>query len=87
MAIMGGIFGVVQIGVTAGATETGDPSDAGLMYTALGAGSAAASIAHAWVPSRIPLRTRYRFSALGLLTATTLLPLGGTGLHPRKCRS
>ncbi|MEU1400358.1 hypothetical protein ABZ403_30400 [Micromonospora zamorensis] len=80
MAIMGAIFGAVQVGVTAHATAADNPSAGGLLYAALGAGSAIAGIAYAWIPSRVALRTRYRLFALGLLVAMILLPAGGTRL-------
>ncbi|MFG1651499.1 MFS transporter [Micromonospora sp. NPDC049275] len=80
MAIMGAIFGTVQVGVTAHATAANNPSTGGLLYAALGAGSAIAGIAYAWIPSRVALRTRYRLFAFGLLIAMTLLPAGGTRL-------
>ncbi|TDC37214.1 MFS transporter [Micromonospora sp. 15K316] len=78
MAVMGAIFGTVQVGVTAHATAVDNASVGGLLYAALGAGSAIASIAYAWIPSRMPLRTRYRLFALGLLIAMILLPASGT---------
>ncbi|MFG3558413.1 hypothetical protein ACGGAQ_28960 [Micromonospora sp. NPDC047557] len=80
MAIMGAIFGTVQVGVTAHATAADNPSTGGLLYAALGAGSAIAGIAYAWIPSHVALRTRYRLFAFGLLVAMTLLPAGGTRL-------
>ncbi|MCF0091312.1 MFS transporter [Micromonospora sp. MH99] len=80
MAIMGAIFGTVQVGVTAYATTADNPSAGGLLYAALGAGSAVAGIAYAWIPSRVTLRTRYRLFALGLVIAMSLLPAGGAQL-------
>ncbi|MBM0231552.1 hypothetical protein JNW91_06555 [Micromonospora sp. STR1_7] len=76
MAIMGGIFGAVQVGVTAYAMAAGRPSAAGLLYAALGLGGAVAGIAYAWIPARVSLRTRHRTFNLGLLIATALLPVG-----------
>ncbi|MET8043725.1 MFS transporter [Micromonospora sp. NPDC005215] len=80
MAIMGAIFGTIQVGVTAHATAADNPAAGGMLYAALGAGSALAGIAYAWLPPRVPLRTRYRLSALGLLIAMILLPAGGVRL-------
>ncbi|MER7586438.1 MFS transporter [Micromonospora sp. NPDC127501] len=80
MAIMGAIFGTVQVGVTAHATAADNPSAGGLLYAALGAGSAIAGIAYAWIPSRVALRTRCRLFALGLLIAMILLSDGGARL-------
>ncbi|MEU8180766.1 MFS transporter [Micromonospora sp. NPDC049047] len=77
MAIMGAVFGSVQVGVTAYATAADNPAAGGMLYAALGVGSAVAGIGYAWLPPRVPLRTRYRLSALGLLIAMILLPAGG----------
>ncbi|MEW2382397.1 MFS transporter [Micromonospora sp. NPDC047707] len=80
MAVIGALFGTVQVGVTAYATAADNPSAGGLTYAALGAGSAAAGIAYAWIPARISMRTRYRISAATLLIAMLSLPAAGTSL-------
>lgn len=80
MAIMGAVFGAVQVGVTAHANAVDNPAAGGLLYAALGAGSAIAGIAYAWLPPRVSLRTRYRLFAFGLLIAMILLPAGGARL-------
>lgn len=73
MAGIGVIFGAAQTGVTAFAEESGIPSAAGLIYAALGVGSAVAGLATAWLPARWNSLTRYTGSAIALV-------LGGVAL-------
>jgi predicted MFS family arabinose efflux permease len=78
MALMGGIFGALQAGVTAYAEGAGTPGAAGWLYAELGLGSAVAGLAYAWLPRRLDVAARYRaFSvclALGM-AGMLLLPL------------
>lgn len=76
MALMGMIFGVLQTGITAYATETGEPGMAGLLYAGLGLGSTAAGLAYVTLPQRFRLAQRYlTFTAL-LFVGMVILVLG-----------
>lgn len=77
MALLGAIFGVLQVAVTAYA---GDPGSAGLLYAGLGAGSALAGLACGWLPARFGAVARYRTFAAGLLAGMTLIAFGETML-------
>jgi MFS family permease len=73
MAGIGVIFGAAQTGVTAFAEESGIPSAAGLIYAALGVGSAVAGLATAWLPARWNSLTRYTGSAIALVLGCVAL--------------
>ncbi len=80
MSGIGIVFGATQTGVTAFAEELGMPSAAGLIYAALGVGSAVAGLATAWLPARWTSLTRYGFSALALATGALALVLAPSTL-------
>lgn len=78
MALMGGIFGALQAGVTAYAGRAGTPGAAGWLYAELGLGSAVAGLAYAWLPQRLDVAARYRAFSVCLavgMAAMLLLPL------------
>jgi MFS family permease len=79
MLAIGVLFGATQTGVAAYAERAGTPGAAGLVYAVLGIGSAVAGLATAWIPARIPLRTRHVASSIALAVgAVTLVPLSST---------
>lgn len=80
MAAMGTIFGALQTAVAAYSRALDLPSMAGLLYAELGAGSALAGLAYAWLPQRFSLNSRYIAFAIALLLAMLLLAFGGLPL-------
>ncbi|WP_163505481.1 MFS transporter [Fodinicola acaciae] len=68
MVMIGGVFGAIQVGVTAA-----DPLAAGLLYAELGAGSALAGLACAWLPARFGLVWRHRVFAVALAAGCVAL--------------
>ncbi|WP_407343891.1 MFS transporter [Pengzhenrongella phosphoraccumulans] len=81
MAAMGVFFGGMQAAVTAFATEAGRPGLAGLLYAAMGVGSAATALAVVALPDRIDHRRRWVGSAIGM-TAASAATLVVTGIGP-----
>ena len=71
--IVGTIFGSVQAGTTALATEAGEPGLAGLLHAVLGIGSVVAGLAIVVLPDRFRLADRLPVFAGGLAVLT--LPL------------
>jgi MFS family permease len=80
MIAMGSIFGALQTAVAAYAGSLDRPGTAGLLYAELGAGSALAGLACAWLPQRFTLKSRYLTFAMVLLLAMSLLAFGGAPL-------
>lgn len=76
MAIMGAIFGILHIAVTAYAAETRLPGGAGLLYAGLEVGSAAAGLVYAALPQRFSLPMRYLTFAALLVVGMGFLVLG-----------
>ena len=70
MVAVGAIFGSIQVTVTA-YTGTG----AGLLYACLGAGSAAAGVAYAWLPRSFRLDTRQLVFSVTLVLGMAFLAL------------
>ncbi|MDH6114035.1 putative MFS family arabinose efflux permease [Kitasatospora sp. MAP12-15] len=80
MALLGVVFGSLQVGVTATTTHLGHPGAAGLLYGLIGLTSSFAGVAVATVPARFDLPGRLR-AGTGLLFAASLLaPLIGSSL-------
>src|SRR5699024_4404272 len=71
--IVGTIFGSVQAGTTALATEAGEPGLAGLLHAVLGVGSVVAGLTIVILPERFRLADRLPVFAGGLAVLT--LPL------------
>lgn len=78
MVAMGVFFGGMQAAVTAFATDAGRPGLAGLLYAAMGVGSAATALAVVALPDRIDHRRRWVWSAAAMTvaSASTLLVTG-----------
>ncbi|WP_413450415.1 MFS transporter [Georgenia phoenicis] len=78
--IVGTIFGSVQAGTTAMATEAGEPGLAGLLHAVLGIGSVVAGLAIVVLPARFRLADRLPVFAGGLAVLTVpLLVVGSLG--------
>src|SRR5262249_30411689 len=76
MAAIGVVFGATQTGITSLAASVGRPGAAGLVYAALGLGSATAGFATAWLPSRFKLGRRVGVFALVMAVGSlALLPV------------
>lgn len=76
MAAIGVVFGATQTGITSLAASVGRPGIAGLVYAALGLGSATAGLATAWLPSRFTLYRRVGLFALVMAVGSlALLPV------------
>jgi MFS family permease len=71
--IIGTVFGSVQTGTTALATEAGVPGAAGLLHALLGVGSVLAGLAVTLVPERISHEARLVAFALGLMVLSAPL--------------
>ena len=69
MLLLGVVLGGAQTGVSALARTIGQPGAGGLIYAALGLGSASAGIGTAWLPRRLGYLTRYTGSAVALAVA------------------
>jgi MFS family permease len=82
MSVVGVVFGAVQAGVTGYATARGSVGQAGPLYALLAVGNAAAGLACARMPQRIPLVRRYLVFAVGLAAGTALLVVAAEGLLP-----
>ena len=82
MGVVGVVFGAVQAGTTAHATERGHPALVGPLYALLALGNASAGLACARMPRRISLARRYLVFALGLQAGTALVAAGAAGLLP-----
>ncbi len=80
MALLGVVFGSIQVGVTATTGQLGHPGAAGLVYAVMGGVSACSGIAMAALPARWDLPGRLRAGTLLLLGACLLLPLVGATL-------
>ncbi|RYV50279.1 MFS transporter [Pengzhenrongella frigida] len=81
MAAMGVFFGGSQAAVTAFATDAGNPGLAGLLYAAMGVGSAATALAVVALPDRIDPRRRWVVAATGM-TIVSSATLVVTGVGP-----
>ncbi len=73
--MIGVLFGSVQTGTSALATSQGHPGAAGVVHAVLGVGSAAAALAVAGLPARIPFAARMLAAATGMLLLSTPLLL------------
>ncbi|MCX4745374.1 MFS transporter [Kitasatospora sp. NBC_01287] len=85
MALLGAVFGSIQVGVTASTGQLGHPGAAGLVYGLMGGASACSGVAMAALPARFDLPARLRAGTVLLLAAALLLPplghtLGGLAL-------
>jgi MFS family permease len=72
---MGLFFGSMLTALTAFVSDLGHPQQAGLVYGAMGVGSAALALGVAWFPVRFSLRARWLAFASILAAATLTLPL------------
>ncbi|MEE6272923.1 MFS transporter [Georgenia wangjunii] len=78
--VVGVVFGSVQTGSTAVATEAGEPGLAGLLHALLGVGSVVAGLAVAALPERLRLADRLPVFAVALgLLALPLLAVRSIG--------
>jgi predicted MFS family arabinose efflux permease len=71
--VIGTIFGSVQTGTTALATEAGVPGAAGLLHALLGVGSVLAGLAVTSIPERIGYEARLIVFAVGLVVLSAPL--------------
>ncbi len=69
MLLLGIVLGGAQTGVSALARTIGQPGAGGLIYAALGLGSATAGIGTAWLPRRFGYLARYAGAAAALAVA------------------
>ncbi|MDH6119989.1 MFS transporter [Kitasatospora sp. GAS204B] len=77
IALLGVVFGSIQVGVTATTGHLGHAGAAGLVYGLMGAVSACSGIAMAALPARFDLPARLRAGTVLLLAAALVLPLLG----------
>lgn len=75
---MGLFFGAMLTSLTAFMAERGVPEQAGLVYGAMGIGSAALALGVALFPARFSLRARWLTFAAILVAGAVLLPFVGT---------
>ncbi|WP_374975622.1 MFS transporter [Microbacterium trichothecenolyticum] len=75
---MGLFFGAMLTSLTAFMAERGVPEQAGLVYGAMGIGSAALALGVALFPARFALRARWLTFASILVTGTIALPFVGS---------
>ena len=75
---VGLFFGAMLTSLTSFMGETGDAERAGLVYGAVGIGSAVFALAVAAFPARFSLRARWIAFAAIMVVGTALLPLVGT---------
>lgn len=75
---MGLFFGAMLTSLTAFMAERGVPEQAGLVYGAMGIGSAALALGVALFPARFSLRARWLTFAAILVAGAALLPFVGT---------
>lgn len=75
MVLQGAMFGASQAGITALTEKLGAPSQAGLVYAAMGVMSAAVGLSMAAVPARIGPATRWRVSTAALVALSAPLLL------------
>lgn len=75
---MGLFFGAMLTSLTAFMAERGVPEQAGLVYGAMGIGSAALALGVALFPARFTLRARWVVFAAILVAGTLALPLAGS---------
>ncbi|WP_051966479.1 MFS transporter [Kitasatospora mediocidica] len=80
MALLGTVFGSLQVGVTATTAQLGHPGAAGLLYGLVGLTSSFAGVAMAALPARWDLPGRLRAGTGLLFAASVLAPLTGTSL-------
>ncbi|WP_127127463.1 MFS transporter [Georgenia sp. SYP-B2076] len=73
MSCVGLFFGATQTGVTAFATEAGEPGSAGLVYALMGVGSAVMSLAVVALPASVSLRLRLGASGAGIAGVTAAM--------------
>ncbi|MDH6133469.1 MFS family permease [Kitasatospora sp. MAA4] len=80
MALLGLVFGSLQVGITATTTQLGHPGAAGLLYALVGLTSSCAGVAMAALPARWDLPGRLRAGTGLLFAASVLAPLVGGSL-------
>ncbi|WP_344443935.1 MFS transporter [Kitasatospora nipponensis] len=80
MALLGVVFGSVQVGVTATTEALGHPGVAGLVYGLMGLTSACSGLAVAALPARLDLPLRLRAGTGLLCGAALLFPFAGATL-------
>ncbi|WP_194247587.1 MFS transporter [Nocardioides zeae] len=76
--LLGMVFGSIQTGSTAVATDAGMPGAAGLVHALLGIGSVTAALTYAYLPDRFTLGRRLLVAAAALAVLSTPLLLVGT---------
>ncbi|WP_022901357.1 MFS transporter [Humibacter albus] len=75
---IGLFFGAMLTALTALMTTLGDPDQSGLVYGAMGVGSAAFALGMALMPERFSLRARWLVFGVVLLGGASAFPLAGT---------
>lgn len=68
MVCIGSFFGTIQTGVTARATDLGSPDIGGLVYAAMGIGSALMALMVVVIPDSVPMWARVAVGGTGMAT-------------------